>query len=96
MVPHFGASVWGVVYELHEQDLARLDRFESGYVRVQIEVEDDAGRWLPAVSYSVQQKRSFRPTSTYLNHLLRWGEAWQLPDEYLAALRLTPVLAKGQ
>lgn len=87
VVPHSGALVWGVVYELDEADLTRLDRFETGYDRVSFQVLGDAGRVEEAISYTVRSKGQFRPTRVYLEKMLRWGERHELPSDYLAALR---------
>ena len=87
VVLHFGEAVWGIIYEMDAEDLSRLDRFEGGYQRVLFSVEDDQGNAHPVVSYSVPVKRSFQPTRHYLQKILRWGEEWHLPGEYLAKLR---------
>jgi hypothetical protein len=82
-----GHSVWGLVWELGPGDLDRLDHYELGYARVELEVLDDAGRAHPVTSYSVRTKGEHRPTRLYLDKMLRWGERWQLPPDYLAGLR---------
>lgn len=91
VLPHSHGEVWGAVYELDETDLARLDRFERGYDRVRLAVLDDEAREHLVVSYTVREKRSFRPTDIYLERMLRGGERWALPEEYLDALRRVPV-----
>ena len=87
VLPHFGEAVWGVVYDLDPADLRILDRFEGGYDRVEIAVEDDDGRSHRVLSYTVRRKRTFLPTRLYLDKMIRWGEAWDLPSEYLDRLR---------
>ncbi len=87
VLPHSGAVVWGVLYELDEADLDLLDHFERGYDRIALWVEDDSGHSHRAVSYTVREKHSFRPTEIYLEKILRWGERWRLPPTYLEALR---------
>jgi hypothetical protein len=82
-----GDSVWGLVWELGPGDLDRLDHYELGYARIALEVLDDAGRSHPVTSYSVRTKGEHRPTRLYLDKMLRWGERWQLPPDYLAGLR---------
>ncbi len=39
--PHASGIVWGVVSALSADHLPALDAFEGGYLRVQLEVEDD-------------------------------------------------------
>ena len=91
VLPHSDAEVWGVVYALDGPDLRHLDRFERGYERVLLWVESDAGERHIVTSYTVRLKRNFRPTELYLEKMLRWGERWDLPAEYLARLRQVPV-----
>ena len=91
VVPHSGEEVWGAVYELHDDDFNRLDRFERGYDRVVLTVEDEQGELQRVVSYTVREKYSFRPTRVYVQKMLRWGEHWELPTDYLARLRKLPL-----
>ena len=87
VLPHFGDSVWGLVYEIEPEDLLRLDRFEGGYDRGHLTVEDDDGRSHQVLSYTVRRKRSFLPTRVYLEKIIRWAESWDLPADYLERLR---------
>ncbi len=87
VVPHEGGVVWGVVYELSTLDLGRLDRFETGYDRLDLEVHDDADTAHPALSYTVRSKRSFRPSPAYLQKMVTWSERWDFPDPYVELLR---------
>lgn len=87
VLPHFGDSVWGFVYELDPEDILRLDRFEGGYERVQLAVEDDDGHPHQVLSYTVRRKLSFLPTRAYLEKMISWGENWELPADYLERLR---------
>ncbi len=91
VLPHSGADVWGVVYQLDDSELERLDRHEGGYDRVLLEVESEDGRRHPVVSYTVRDKHSFRPTDIYLDKMLRWAEHWNLPRPYCELLRRVPV-----
>ena len=87
VLPHSGDEVWGAVYELSEADLVELDRFEVGYERVILSVESEDGENVRVVTYSVREKRTFMPSDIYLEKMLRWGERWQLPENYLERLR---------
>ncbi|MBW2279513.1 MAG: gamma-glutamylcyclotransferase [Deltaproteobacteria bacterium] len=82
-----GATVWGVVYRLCTDDLERLDRFEGGYARIQVRVEDASGARHEALSYSVREKSSHAPCPAYLARMVDWGERWGLPESYLEDLR---------
>jgi len=87
VVPHSGAEVWGVVYELDEADLSRLDRFEGGYDRVYLEVRSDREELVRVTSYTVRVRRNFAPGPIYLDKMLTWGLRWEFPDAYLERLR---------
>jgi hypothetical protein len=87
VVPHSGESVWGILYDLATPDLARLDRYEAGYDRVILQVEDERGLARSAISYTVRRKGSFRPTRSYVDRMLVWGARFELPDDYLIRLR---------
>ena len=94
VVPHFAESVWGVVYEMDEADLDRLDGFERGYERVLLTVQEEGGGTRAVTSYSVRQKRTFRPTRAYRDRMIAGAEACRLPKAYLARLRAIPVMSE--
>jgi len=73
IVPDPGKTVWGLLYDLDSSDLALLDRYEGNYARTWLSVKVDSGDIERVVTYQVIHKRSFRPTSEYLNKMLRWG-----------------------
>jgi hypothetical protein len=87
VIPAAGHDVWGLVWELTDTDLERLDGYEQGYRRCNLEVVDDAGRVQRVISYSVVDKGEHEPTRAYLDKMLRWGEHWRLPEPYLEQLR---------
>ena len=87
IVPDAAATVWGLVYTMGDGDFAKLDRWEGGYDRVVMQVEDDAGERHEVTTYSVRDKGSFRPREKYLGKILREGERLGFPGEYVAALR---------
>jgi gamma-glutamylcyclotransferase (GGCT)/AIG2-like uncharacterized protein YtfP len=85
VVPDASAAVWGLVYAMGPDDFARLDPFESGYGRVELEVEL-GGRAVRVTSYAVREREQFPPHPVYLEKMLRWGSRWRLPGDYLAEL----------
>jgi gamma-glutamylcyclotransferase len=68
--------VEGVLYEIPDSDLSRLDRFEGypdHYDRVMIKVELNDGQKLEAIIYIAQRDRiaeGLKPSRDYLDHLL--------------------------
>ena len=85
--PRAGDVVWGVVYQLDAPEIAVLDGFEVGYDRISVDVVDDRSRVHRALSYTVREKGSFPPSDVYLEKLLRWGERWRFPADYLESVR---------
>jgi hypothetical protein len=86
VLPRPGELVWGVVYQLGPDELNALDRFEIGYDRIEVEVMDDRARLHRALSYTVREKGSFAPSQIYLDKIVRWGERWRFPADYLERL----------
>lgn len=87
IVPDNAEIVWGLVYEMGDGDFAKLDRWEGGYERVTLCVEDDAGIQHEVTSYAVREKGSFRPHEVYLGKILSAAERLGFPSEYVAELR---------
>lgn len=81
-----GRSVLGVVYRLHEADLARLDAFEHGYERRPITVIDLAGETLDAIAYIVRPADALhigRPSEAYLSRIITGARQHGLPEPYI-------------
>ena len=102
-----GGSVWGVVYELSEADVASLDQYE-GYkgpgnqhnvydretASVQLVRADDGSfprRLRPAI-YLARPANPSAPSRRYLDALLRGARHHRLPDDYVTRLAATPVV----
>jgi gamma-glutamylcyclotransferase len=68
--------VEGVLYEIADSDLSRLDRFEGypdHYDRLMIKVELDEGQKLEAIIYIAQPDKiaeGLKPSRDYVDHLL--------------------------
>jgi gamma-glutamylcyclotransferase (GGCT)/AIG2-like uncharacterized protein YtfP len=95
-----GAEVWGVVYRLHEQDLAALDRRE-GYDRAQpvhvnrynrqtVRVQMDGSPVECHTYFARQEPGEHIPSATYLATIITGAEENALPPEYVAALKRMP------
>lgn len=106
---HHGDIVWGVVYDLTEEDLAALDGFE-GYrgpgdqhniyerqvVTVELTRPDDGSvpRRLRAFAYMAHFSNPSPPTRRYLDTILRGARHHRLPEEYVAKLDKIAVQAE--
>lgn len=100
-----GATVWGMLYDVGDADMAELDRFEGFrgpgdqhnlYDREQTTVEltrpDDGSfpRRVRASIYIGRPNNPSPPSRKYLDVVLRGARHHRLPEEYIAALAATP------
>lgn len=92
-----GGAVWGVVYRLHDEDLAALDRREgydpaksldvNRYTRQIIRVLMD-GREVECFAYFARPEPGDHvPSADYLGTMVEGAEENGLPPDYVAALR---------
>lgn len=81
-------SVWGVLYLLPLRKFARLDASEGvQYAYVWPEVQDTAGKWVSAVTYSAPHAvAEGRPGKAYLNLVREAARERGLPPDYVAFL----------
>ena len=97
-----GAEVWGVVYQLHDADLAALDKREgydpakpshvNRYSRQTVRVLMDI-REVDCLTYFARHEPGRHvPSTEYLETMIAGAEENALPSEYLAGLRLIPSL----
>jgi len=85
------ARVWGALYRLAEGDLDRLDRFEGGYVRLSVEVEESGGALRQAWTYrSNRRLEDERPFAWYLALVLEGAREHGLPEDWVNALAAWP------
>ncbi len=89
-----GSVVWGAVYSIEEADLGALDRLEGAgiaYARKQVDVLDEKGGTIAAVTYAVIRKsdREFRPTAEYMSRVIGGARACGLSQDYVELLEST-------
>ena len=102
-----GESVWGVVFELTDEQLASLDRYEhfvapgnqhNLYDRETVSVHlmraDDGSfpRRLHAWIYLARTANPSPPSRRYLDAIVGGARHHKLPDEYVVRLAATPVV----
>jgi len=83
-------TVWGVLHELDELDLPKLDRFEGGYVRRQVVVRGDGGDVHAAAYFPGRLDPERRPYSWYKRLVIAGADEAGLPAEYIAQLESIP------
>lgn len=85
-----GDDVWGVLWELTDEDLASLDEYEGlavgAYVRDRVTVRFEE-RDVEAEVYFAVPRGFKQPSKRYMSALIRGAEAHGCPDEYVERLR---------
>jgi gamma-glutamylcyclotransferase (GGCT)/AIG2-like uncharacterized protein YtfP len=82
-------SVWGALWELREEDLVALDRFEGGYERVAVRVESGTDA-LEATTYASSLRGEPGLLRDYKALVLEGAREQGLPVEWIAALESLP------
>ena len=102
LVEQQGGAVWGVVYRLHDRDLAALDSREgydpaktadvNRYNRRTIRVLMD-GNELDCLTYFARHEPgAYVPSAEYLGTIIEGAEENGLPADYVAGLKAVSVL----
>ncbi len=93
-----GHTVWGVVYEIEEQDIAKLnqcegydpdrDREENAYNQETMIVFPGGDRIekLEVTLYKAVRVQSEKPSKEYLGLIISGAKYWRLPKEYIREL----------
>jgi len=88
-------EVWGVVYELSDMDLERLDAWQDvrmdgtgPYFHYPVRVAGNDGRIYTTLFYEKTiQGEPQKPSQPYLDFIVTGAEAHRLPDAYIQALK---------
>jgi gamma-glutamylcyclotransferase (GGCT)/AIG2-like uncharacterized protein YtfP len=93
-----GKEVWGIVYEVCDEDLVILDGFEDGYRReiVSVYPSENGEQPLPALVYIATVEENVpRPNSEYRRLIIEGAKHWRLPPLYLALLEAIQAAPDG-
>ena len=72
-----GEKVLGAVYEVSESCMNRLDRFEAAYNRIKVNVFDEDGEPVEAVTYIKSgQPQEAKPSPEYLSVIQQGYKDW--------------------
>jgi gamma-glutamylcyclotransferase (GGCT)/AIG2-like uncharacterized protein YtfP len=96
--PSVGERVWGVLYEIRDSDIGRLDQREgydaerppsrNQFNRVTVNVARGQGKTSEAQTYVARPAMEGRsPSADYIAYLLHLAAARGLPEDYQAKLR---------
>jgi len=97
--PADGEHVWGVVYDIADVDVSKMDKAEdfdpnrpheqNSYNRVQIPVLLDGNVNMPStvsIYIAVPQANPLLPNANYRDTIIRGARAWELPVDYVKKL----------
>ena len=81
-----GEQVWGGVFEVTDEDLKLMDRFEddvppSAFRHVQVTVLTETGDKIPVTTYAATPIGKFKPKAHYLDWVMKGLKHWKLPEE---------------
>ncbi len=82
-----GRGVWGVVYEVCEDDLKRLDMVSPRYERVEIEVIVDKKRVKAWTYIGKKIDHGILPDKSCIEKIIEGAEIYGFPKEYVNWLR---------
>ena len=91
LVDHDGETAYGVIYQVNESDLIKLDRFEVGYLRKTLEIRSDNNGYVQAISYLADLLPDFiSPKKNYMNYIIQGAEEHGLKQNYIDSLKTIP------
>ena len=104
VIPEQGRDVWGVVYEIDQRDLRRLDKCEgfipgrrredNAYVSEERHVYSDGNEdasLVALVYFAIQQNNPPHPNAEYKQLIVDGARYWHLPMPYIEELELIEI-----
>lgn len=77
--PFRGEKVLGAVYEVSEQCLRRLDKYESSYDRLNVTVFNEDGEPIQAITYiKAGQSEEIKPSAEYVSIIQQGYRDWEI------------------
>jgi gamma-glutamylcyclotransferase (GGCT)/AIG2-like uncharacterized protein YtfP len=84
-----GSEVWGIVYDVADQDLITLDSFEDGYHREKLLVHpgDDTQPSIEVLVYIAEKEDQVPlPNFEYKKLIVQGARHWKVPETYCLML----------
>jgi len=77
--PFRGMRVLGAIYEVSEECLRQLDKYESSYNRLNVTVFDEDGEPIEAITYiKASQSEDTQPSQEYLAVIQQGYRDWEI------------------
>jgi gamma-glutamylcyclotransferase (GGCT)/AIG2-like uncharacterized protein YtfP len=90
IVPDPASTVWGILWDLTDEDVARLDRYEGvaqgSYHKETVSVIDTTGVVTEALVYIARETDPGVPKADYIGRTLKGARAGGFPDVYVTEL----------
>jgi gamma-glutamylcyclotransferase len=88
VIPSPGEKVWGMIFEITDEDLKLLDEFEGdvpqgAFRHVQVTVIAEGDEKTLATTYAADPIGKFKPKEHYIEWVIKGLKHWKLPDEYI-------------
>ena len=104
VIQHAGSEVWGLVFEITDSDLNRLDSYEgyykdqpSLYERWKAVIDTPNGQVHDVWVYTVVEKQKFvQPTLEYLQIIKDAAVRWNFPKVYQQTLELASIRTEAE
>ena len=84
--PKKGETVWGIIYELTEEEIKELDMYEGGYKRIKVTLETSNGLTNAYTYISQQTSDNINADSWYKDYIIEGAEEYDLPAQYIGKL----------
>jgi gamma-glutamylcyclotransferase (GGCT)/AIG2-like uncharacterized protein YtfP len=88
VLPDARSTVWGIVYEVSENDMLTMDGFEDGYSRqIKSVFADNHGTISKVIVYIAPEETGVPlPSAEYKQLMIEGASYWQLPPDYCLML----------
>ena len=86
ITPSPGERVWGVVFEITDEDLKLLDEFDNdlppgAFHHLQVTVVTEEGEKILVTTHAAVPIGKFKPKEHYLEWVMKGVQHWKLPEE---------------
>jgi len=91
VVPGRGAVVWGVAFDLGEEEFKRVKAHEDGYEQMVVEIfipDEDSRLCVKTFIAKKPKERDLSPTRSYIKRIIEGARQHDLPDDYCQKIDL--------
>jgi gamma-glutamylcyclotransferase len=88
VIPSPGEKVWGMIFEITDEDQKLLDEFEGdvpegAFHHVEVTVITDNDEKTLVTTYAANPIGKFKPKEHYIEWVVKGLKHWKLPDDYI-------------